>query len=130
VIVLDASAVIELLMRTAAGNRVETRIYSNAEKLHAPHLIDIEVAQVIRRFEGRREVAPDRGALMLQYFCELLIIRHNHSVLLERIWYLRHNLTAYDATYVALAETLDAPLLTCDRKIAKATNHRAKIELI
>jgi predicted nucleic acid-binding protein len=130
VIVLDASAVVELLMRTVIGNRVESRIYSNADTLHAPHLIDIEVAQVIRRFAGRREIAPDRGALMLQYFRDLLIIRHPHSHLLQRIWNLRHNLTAYDATYVALAETLDAPLLTCDRKIARATNHRATIELI
>jgi predicted nucleic acid-binding protein len=130
VIVLDASAIIELLLRTPAGNRVEQRIYSSAELLHAPHLLDVEVAQVIRRLAAAGRIAPARGAVTLQVLTDMSIIRHSHSMLLQRIWHLRENFTAYDAAYVALAETLDAPLLTCDRKLARAANHRARIEVV
>lgn len=129
-IVLDASAVVEVLLQTPAGSRIERRIYSKDELLHAPHLIDLEVAQVIRRFAAAGTIAPGRGAISLRYLMDMSIIRHSHSMLLERIWHLRENLTAYDAAYVALAEALDAPLLTCDRKFARAGNHRARIELV
>jgi predicted nucleic acid-binding protein len=130
VIVLDASAVIEVLLRTSAGNRIENRIYSKTELLHAPYLIEVEVAQVIRRFAAAGLITPARGAITLQYLNDMQIIRHSHSALLQRIWHLRENLTAYDAAYVALAEALDAPLLTCDGRLARTKNHRARIELI
>jgi predicted nucleic acid-binding protein len=130
VIVLDACAVVELLLRTPAGSRVEHRIYAKTELLHAPHLLDVEVAQVIIRLAAARIIAPARGAITLRYLTDMSIIRHSHSVLLERIWHLRESLTAYDAAYIALAEVLDAPLLTCDRKLAGAANHRARVELV
>ena len=103
-IVVDASALIEVLLRTRAAKTVEDRLFSTGHTLHAPHLIDVEVAQVIRRYP--------------------------HDFLLPRIWELRNNLTAYDATYVALAEALEAPLLTRDRRLAGASGHRAPIELV
>lgn len=128
--VLDASAVLELLLRTAAGNRVEAKLFSNGGSLHAPHLIDVEIAQVIRRHATAGIISGSRGKEALQDLADLSLNRHAHTESLPRIWELRHNLTAYDAAYVALAEALDAPLLTCDRKLARASNHRARIELV
>jgi predicted nucleic acid-binding protein len=130
VIVLDASAAIELLLRTAAGSRVETRVFSPATSLHAPHLIDIEVAQVLRRYAAMGAITPARGEQALQDLRDISLTRYPHDVLLERIWQLRNNLTAYDAAYVALAEALDAPLLTCDRKLSSRASHRARVEVI
>ncbi len=128
-IVLDASAVIELLLRTSTGNRVEVRVFSGAS-LYAPHLIDLEVAHVLRRYVMARTLAPARAEDALQDLRDLSMTRYPHDVLLERIWQLRNNLTAYDAAYVALAEALDATLLTCDRKLASAAKHRARISLV
>jgi predicted nucleic acid-binding protein len=128
--VLDASAVLEFLLRTPIGNRVEAKLFSNGGSLHAPHLIDVEVAQVIRRHAAAGIISVARGEEALLDLADLLLNRHAHTESLPRIWELRHNLTAYDAAYVALAEALDAPLLTCDRKLARAGNHRARIELV
>jgi len=130
VIVLDASAAIEMLLRTSTGSRVEARVSSPGESLHAPHLIDLEVAQVLRRFAAARAIAFARGKEALEDLRDISLVRYPHVVLLERIWELRDNLTAYDAAYVALAEALDAPLLTCDRKLASPRSHRARIEVI
>jgi predicted nucleic acid-binding protein len=129
-IVVDASAVLELLLQTALAERLATRVLDPAERLHAPHLLDIEVAHVLRRLVLRRQISPDRGELALDDFANLAIERHAHQPLVGRIWDLRDSLTAYDAAYVALAEGLHAPLLTCDRKLADARGHGAKIELI
>ena len=129
-IVLDASAAIELLLRTPTGNRVEEMIFSTGESLHAPHLIDLEIAQVLRRFARADRISSARGAEALQDLADMSLNRHHHTLLLTRTWQLRENLTAYDAVYVALAELLEALLLTCDGRMARATNHRARIELI
>ena len=129
-IVLDASAAVEFLLLTPLGSRVQEKILTDGQSVHAPHLLDIEVAQVVRRLAASRMISDDRAREALDDLLDLSFIRHPHLPSLARIWELRHNLTAYDATYVALAEALDAPLLTCDRKIAKATNHRARIELV
>ena len=129
-IVPDASAAIELLLRTPTGSRVEARVFSPRVPLHTPHLIDVEVAQVLRRYVVAGAIAPARGRDALQDLSDMSLIRYSHDVLLERIWQLRDNLTAYDAAYVALAEALDAPLLTCDRKLASAAGHRARVEVI
>ncbi len=129
-IVLDASAAIEMLLRTSTGSRVEARVSSPGESLHAPHLIDLEVAQVLRRFAAAGAIAFARGKEALEDLRDISLVRYPHVVLLERIWELRDNLTAYDAAYVALAEALDAPLLTCDRKLASPRSHRARIEVI
>ena len=128
-IVVDASAVLEVLLRTAAASAVEGRIFADGETLHAPHLIDVEVAQVIRRYAAHGDIDADRGRAALADLSDMPIRRYPHDLLLPRIWDLRNNLTAYDASYVALAEALDAPLLTRDQRLAAAAGHRARIEL-
>ena len=128
-IVVDASAVLEVLLRTPAAASIEDRILGPGESLHAPHLIDLEVAQVLRRYAQRREISAARADRSLELFAQFPITRHSHEPLLERIWRLRENLTAYDAAYVALAEGLGAPLLTSDERIAKAKGHKAIVEL-
>ena len=129
-IVLDASAAIEFLLKTPAGVQIEARLSSPEVAVHAPHLIDIEVAHALRRYVAARLIVPSRGNHALQDLRDLRLIRYPHCILLERIWELRSNLTAYDAAYVALAEALDVPLLTRDRKLASAAIHRARIEVI
>src|SRR5690242_13548069 len=117
-----------MLLRTSAADGVEKRLFADRETLHAPHLLDIEVAQVVRRYAGAGEIDPSRGRAVLADLVDFPIRRYPHGVLLPRVWELRNNLTAYDAVYVALAEALEAPLLTRDRRLAAATGHHARIE--
>jgi len=128
-IVVDASAVLEVLLQTPAAPRLTRRIFAPGETLHAPHLIDVEVAQVVRRYERSGALTPIRGAEALADLADLPLHRYPHNVLLPRIWQLRHNLTAYDAVYLALAEALRAPLLTRDRALASAGG-RVKVEVL
>jgi predicted nucleic acid-binding protein len=93
-------------------------------------LLDIEVAQVIRRYAAGGEIDGERGRAVLTDLADLPLRRYPHDFLLSRVWELRNNLTAYDAVYVALAEVLDASLLTRDRRLAAATGHHAKVELV
>ncbi len=129
-IVVDASALLEALLRTPAAPAVEERLFDAGHTLHAPHLIDVEVAQVLRRYAATKQVEPGRCRDALIDLLDFPIHRYPHDVLLPRVWELRHNLTAYDAAYVALAEALDAPLLTRDRRLATAPGHRAQIDLV
>ena len=129
-IVADASVIVEVLLRTAAAVRIEARLFAEAATVHAPHLLDVEVAQVIRRYVARGDMAPERGRMSLELLERFPVVRYPHQPLLGRVWALRANLTAYDAVYVALAEGLDATLLTRDRKVARAAGHRATIELV
>lgn len=128
-IVVDASAVLEVLLQTPAGARVSRRIFAPGVTLHAPHLLDVEVAQVLRRYARSGAISSDRGAEALADLADLPISRYPHFVLLPRIWQLRHNVTAYDAAYLALAEALDAPLLTRDRALASAGSG-ARVEVL
>jgi len=130
VIVVDASAVLELLLNTRAAAKVSERIFATGETLHAPHLIDLEVAQVLRRYAGIGELSAERGTDALEDLADLPLNRYPHNLFLPRIWELRGNLTAYDAAYVALAEALGAPLVTRDRALARAGGHAARIELV
>jgi predicted nucleic acid-binding protein len=130
VIVVDASALLELLLRTPAAEPVEMRLSQSGQTLHAPHLIDVEIAQVIRRYAFAGEIHRERGLAALGYLADFPIRRHPHTVLLPRVWDLRNNLTAYDAVYVALAETLDALLLTRDRRLAAAASRYARVALV
>jgi predicted nucleic acid-binding protein len=129
VIVIDASALLEVLLNRPAVERLARRLHDPLETLHAPHLIDLEVAQALRRYQAAGEMSPQRAREALQALMQMPLERHPHWPLLDRIWELRHNLTAYDAAYIALAEALDAPLLTCDRALASAPGHRAVVEL-
>jgi len=130
VIVLDASAAIELVLRTTRADRIAARALDPAQRLHAPHLIDIEVVQVLRRLHLARELTLERAELAFTDFEKLVVERHAHRSLLRRVWALRSVMSAYDAAYVALAEGLGAPLLTCDEKLSRSHGHDAHIELI
>lgn len=129
-IVTDASVILELLLRTPASQTVEDRLFDSGETLHAPHLLDVEIAQVLRRYAARGEVSSARGRLALELLSRFPITRYAHEALLPRIWALRTNLTAYDAAYIALAEALGATLVTCDKRLSTAAGARAKIELV
>lgn len=129
-IVLDASAAIEWLLQSPAGIKIEKRLFSSSESLHAPHLLDVEVAQVLRRYVREKIIDAQRGQEALEDLADLPLSRYPHDFLIPRVWELRTTLTAYDAVYVALAELLDAPLLTCDGKIASASGHSANIEVV
>ncbi|MFT4100901.1 MAG: type II toxin-antitoxin system VapC family toxin [Burkholderiaceae bacterium] len=129
-IVLDASALVELILGSAAGHRVATRIADPAVGLHIPHLTDVEVAQVLRRYAAAGDIDDAAAANALADFRALDVQRHAHEPLLDRIWALRRNVTAYDAAYVALAEALDAVLLTCDGRLARGVRTTARVELI
>jgi predicted nucleic acid-binding protein len=130
VIVVDASAVVESLLGMPSAPAVEAVMFASHQTLHAPHLVDVEVAQVVRRMVAHGGVDRERGLAALEQLIDLRVHRYPHYALLPRIWELRNNLTAYDAAYVALAEALNAPLLTRDRRLAAAAGHRAKIELV
>jgi predicted nucleic acid-binding protein len=130
VIVLDASAAIEWLLQSPAGVKIDHRIFAPSESLHAPHLLDVEVAQVLRRYVRDKMISAQRGQEALEDLRDLPLRRYPHDFLIPRVWELRATLTAYDAVYVALAELLDALLLTCDGKIASAPGHDANVEVV
>ena len=129
-IVLDASAAIEWLLQSPIGVKIDRRIFAPSESLHAPHLLDVEVAQVLRRFVRDKTITAQRGLKALEDLGDLPLTRYPHNFLIPRIWELRATLTAYDAAYVALAEVLDAPLLTCDSKLSSAPGHDANVEVV
>lgn len=129
-IVVDASALLEVLLQTPLGTTVEARLLGTIQTLHAPHLLDVEVAQVIRRFTLAGEIDGERAEAALDDFMAFPIRRHPHGFLLSRVLALRNNFSAYDAMYVALAEVLDAPLLTHDRRLATAARRHARVELV
>ncbi len=129
-IVVDASAITELLLQTELGTRVEQRILQGNDDLHAPHLLDVEVLSALRRLVRAREVVAERAQEAIEDLASLRIIRHAQVDLAIRVWELRRNVTAYDAVYLALAESLDATVVTCDGPLAAAPGHSARIEVI
>jgi len=130
VIVVDASALLEFLLQTPLGSRVEARLFRDRDELHSPHLADVEVTQGLRRLVRTGEVSPGRAAEAIADLADLDLHRHPHLDLLTRAWTLRDKVTAYDAMYIALAEALDASIVTCDAPLAKAPGHRARIDVI
>ena len=129
-IVLDASAIVELLLDTAAGRRVAILIEDPALSLHVPHLLDVEVASALRRLARERHIEADEAEAALDDLRALDLQRHSHEPLLDRAWGLRDNASAYDAMYIALAEALDATLLTCDARLHRVKGVRARMELV
>jgi len=128
-IVLDASAAVDWLLQTTAGQRIENRIYSHSETLHTPHLLDLEVTQVLRRLTRQGVVSVRRANEAVRDLLELRITRYPHTLLVPQIWQLRHNFSAYDAAYIVLAEKLGAALVTRDAQLASASGHTANIEV-
>ena len=128
-IVADASAVLELLLLTPRSARLQDLMLAPGERLHAPHLLDVEVTQALRRLLLAGELTEGRAAHALADFGMLVIERHAHGGLIQRAWKLKDAMTAYDGVYVALAEALDASLLTCDARLARSHGHRADIQL-
>ena len=127
-IVVDASAVVDAVARDPAKQPLMERLRTDGD-LHAPHLVDIEVAQTLRRLAASGALGDDRASDARADAAELPILRHPHRALIERAWELRHNLTIYDGVYIALAELLEVPLVTCDANLARAPGHHAQIEL-
>jgi predicted nucleic acid-binding protein len=128
-IVLDASAALDWMLLTPAGQRIEQRIYARSEALHTVHLLDVEFAQALRRLVREGTLTAKRAEEAIDDLAALRLARYPPVVLLKRIWQLRQNFSAYDAAYVALAEELKAPLITRDQRLAAAPGHRATIEV-
>jgi predicted nucleic acid-binding protein len=127
VIVLDASVVVELLINSEIGMRIRDELSQRNDSFIAPHLIDVEVISAIRRLTTHERVDAHRSKQFLTALEALPVVRYSHAPLLGRIWELRHNFTAYDATYIALAEATGADLYTCDEKLVKGHRVRVKV---
>lgn len=128
--ILDASGAVELLLNTAAGKRLAARLADEAEIIHVPHLVDLEVAQVLRRYVMSGVLNERSGATALQRWRDFHVERYPHEPLLDRVWQLRANISAYDAVYVALAEALSDVLVTGDRRLSRVPGLRVVIETI
>lgn len=119
-IVLDTSAAIEFILNTDKAETVGAYLFEEAQPIYSPELIDVEVCQVLRRYYLNENLAADTCSQALTNFLEMPIQRFSHADLVPMIWQYRNNLTAYDAAFTALASLLDAPLLTCDKKLANS----------
>ena len=129
-IVADASALIDLLLESEVRTRLEQRLLSGEESLHTPHVVDLEVAHTLRRLVLTGVLSSERAEVALADMANLQLNRYPHVELVPRVWELRDTLTAYDAAYVALAEALEATLVTRDARLARSSGHRARIELL
>ncbi|HXA76175.1 MAG TPA: type II toxin-antitoxin system VapC family toxin [Candidatus Acidoferrales bacterium] len=127
--VVDASAMLGVLLQTPAAGRVNRLIFAANETLHVPHLIDLEIAQVLRRYVRSAIISAERGAEALTDLLDFPLTRYPHFILLTRIWQMRHGLTAYGADYLALAEALNAPLVRRDRAPAR-TSSQVRVEVV
>ncbi len=122
---VDASAALSALLNAGPARRAFA-----SEQLHAPHLIDSEVANGLRRMVSAEQLAAESGWTALDVFRRLGMTRYPVFSLLDRVWELRDNLSAYDASYVVLAELLDCNLLTADARLSRAPGIRCSITLV
>jgi predicted nucleic acid-binding protein len=126
-IVLDASAVVELLINGPRAGAIRTALAASDDTFLVPHLLDIEVLSALRSLTAGGRLDPHRLTQFLDALTALPAERYPHLPLAPRIWELRHNFTAYDAAYIALAEATNATLFTCDEKLRKG--HRAHVHI-
>ena len=126
-IVLDASVVVELLTNGPLADSVRRDLAGRSEVFIVPHLLDVEVVNALRGLIAGRRIDSHRSEQLLTGLAALPVERYGHTPLLGRIWELRHNFTAYDAAYIALAEAMNATLYTADGKLGKG--HRARVKL-
>ncbi len=129
-VVVDASAILELLKGSIPGRRLLDRLGAPDYDLGAPHLIDAEVLQTLRRWTLTAGLPAETARRWLDAYQGLAIHRYPHGDLVDRAWELRANLNAYDALYLALAEGLGRPLVTADARLSRATGHRARIQVL
>lgn len=127
-LVLDTSAAIAAVVGHPTNGRLLERLGEDGD-LHAPHLFDVEALHVLRRLVRADEMTAERAARAREDLDALNVLRYPHVALLDRMWALRDNLTAYDAAFVALSETLGVPLVTADGRLAAAPGHHATIEV-
>ena len=127
-IVIDSSLAVEILLPTPLGSQLRDSIFR--EERHAPHLIDIEFANALRRLTRAGLVDENGASRAIETMRNWALIRHQHRDTLARVWALRESISPYDAAYVSLAEALRAPLLTCDAKLARSHGHGAEIVLL
>ena len=116
-------------MATPTGFAIEQRMFGSGEPVAAPQLLDVEVLHVIRRSNRTNQLTAARAEQALDDLGALAIARYGHEILRPAIWRLRNSLTAYDAAYVALAELLDAQIVTCDARLARSRGHAAIFQL-
>ena len=128
-VVADASAVVEVLLATPRGFAVAAYVFESGHPAVAPHLLDVEVLHAIRRLDRTRRLTGARAEQALADLGAMAITRYGHESLRPAIWRLRSVLTAYDAAYVALAELLDATVVTCDARLARSTGHEVAFRL-
>ena len=126
-IVLDASVVVELLTHGILADSIRSELARRNESVSVPHLIDVEVISALRRLVAGQRIDSHRSQQFLAELVALPAERYSHTPLIGRIWELRHNFTAYDAAYIALAEATDSVLYTCDEKLC--SGHRARVAL-
>jgi predicted nucleic acid-binding protein len=126
-VVADASAVVEVLVGGMLAPRIQGRL--RGDEVHAPFLLEIEALQALRRLVLSQRLSEDRAGYARDDLDAMPLALYPHRPLMERVWNLRHVLSAYDACYVALAEALSVPLVTCDSALANASGHGAEIEL-
>lgn len=128
-IAVDASVILGALIADKGADKIE-RLIAAEDWLVAPELIDLEIANALRRLERLRRIAEVDAVALLNHYLKLRLLRFSVTEIIGDIWRMRQNLTAYDASYVAMASSLDLPLYTRDSKLAAATGHSAKIILI
>ena len=116
-------------MASPNGSAIEDHVFSSEEPLAAPQLLDVEVLHVLRRFHRTRTLTLKRSEQALDDFGDLPIRRYGHELLRTGMWRMRNNVTAYDAAYIALAELLEAPIVTCDGKLASSSGHDVSFRL-
>jgi predicted nucleic acid-binding protein len=129
-IVIDASAVLELLLDARNADQIAKYLGSDELALAAPHLIDLEIAQVLRRYVRSGAMTLERASEVLSDWRDFPITRYPHNDLLSRVFELRDNSTAYDSVYLALAEALDASLITHDQKMRSIPGHGVKVIVV
>lgn len=128
-LVVDASCVAEVVLGGPDAEPVRGRLAEDSDQA-APHLVDAEVLGVVRRAHLRGELDATAACQAIEDLGSWPATRVDHRPLLERAWELRNSLTAADALYVALAEALDAPLLTLDKRLARADGPRCRLEIL
>ena len=118
-----------LLNLGVGARRIRERMEREDNSLHVPHLFEIEVINALRHHALRHGISESRRLELLEDLTTMSISRYAHTAMLPRIWELRDNVSAYDASYIALAETLEAPLVTRDARLARAPGIRAEVEV-